>query len=68
VAYCDPYVSEWFVDGQLVAAGGPLDDAVAAADLVILLQDHSAYDLDEIGRRARLLLDTRGVTTGGERL
>jgi UDP-N-acetyl-D-glucosamine dehydrogenase len=61
-------VHEWFVDGQLVEAGGPLTDAVAAADLVILLQDHSAYDPDEIARRARLLLDTRGVTTRGERL
>ena len=68
VAYCDPYVTEWFVDGLPVEAGGPLADAVTAADLVILLQAHSAYDTDDIGRRARLLLDTRGVTTAGERL
>ena len=68
VAYCDPYVTEWFVDGRRVEVGGHLADAVAAADLVILLQAHSAYDPAEIGRRARLLLDTRGVTTGGERL
>jgi nucleotide sugar dehydrogenase len=68
VAYCDPHVTEWFVDGRRVEAGGRVADAVAAADLVILLQAHSAYDPDEIGRRARLLLDTRGVTTAGERL
>jgi nucleotide sugar dehydrogenase len=68
VAYCDPHATEWFVDGQRVEAGGRVADAVAAADLVILLQAHSAYDPDEIGRRARLLLDTRGVTTAGERL
>jgi UDP-N-acetyl-D-glucosamine dehydrogenase len=68
VAYCDPYVTEWSVDGRRVESGGPLDDAVATADLVILLQAHSAYDPREIGRRARLLLDTRGVTTAGERL
>jgi UDP-N-acetyl-D-mannosaminuronate dehydrogenase len=43
-------------------------DAAAAADLVILLQAHSAYDPAEIGRQARLLLDTRGVTAAGERL
>jgi nucleotide sugar dehydrogenase len=68
VTYCDPYVSEWFVDGRLIEPGGPLAEAVTAADLVILLQAHSAYDPDEIGRRARLLLDTRGITTVGERL
>jgi UDP-N-acetyl-D-mannosaminuronate dehydrogenase len=43
-------------------------DAVAAADLVILLQAHGAFDPAEIGRRARLLLDTRGFTAAGERL
>jgi nucleotide sugar dehydrogenase len=68
VTYCDPYVTDWSVDGRRVEAGGRLADAVAAADLVILLQAHSAYDPAEIGRRARLLLDTRGVTTAGERL
>jgi len=32
-----------------------------AADLVILLQAHQHYDLAQIARTARLLLDTRGV-------
>ena len=68
MAYCDPHVTEWSVDGRRVEAGGRLSDAVAATDLVILLQAHSAYDPAEIGRRARLLLDTRGVTMAGERL
>jgi hypothetical protein len=34
---------------------------VAAADLVILLQPHHDYDLGQIARTARLLLDTRGA-------
>ena len=38
-----------------------LHTAVAAADLVILLQAHQDYDLALIARTARLLLDTRGV-------
>ena len=38
-----------------------LDAAVAAADLVILLQPHHDYDLAQIARTARLLLDTRGA-------
>jgi hypothetical protein len=31
---------------------------------VILLQDHSAYDLDRIYSCARLVLDTRGRMAG----
>jgi UDP-N-acetyl-D-glucosamine dehydrogenase len=61
VSYADPHVAEWFVDGEPVEVA-PVD----AADMVILLQAHSAYDLEEIQRSARLLLDTRGVTVSGE--
>jgi UDP-N-acetyl-D-glucosamine dehydrogenase len=68
VAYCDPYLREWLVDGQVVERGHSLAAAVKAADLAILLQAHSAFDTEDIGRRARLLLDTRGVATAGERL
>ena len=62
VAYHDPYVPEWQVDGQTVPRADDLEAAVAAADLVILLQPHQAYDLTQLGRTARLMLDTRGVT------
>jgi len=39
--------------------------AVAAADLVIVLQAHRDYDLAGIAASARLLLDTRGVVPAG---
>ncbi|MFF0224273.1 nucleotide sugar dehydrogenase [Streptomyces sp. NPDC004629] len=62
VSFHDPYVSVWDVDGTPVpSALSDLPRALARADLVILLQRHAAYDLDEIGRHARLLLDTRGT-------
>jgi UDP-N-acetyl-D-glucosamine dehydrogenase len=61
VSYADPHVNEWIVDGQPVQVA-----AVDMADIVILLQAHSAYDLEEVQRSARLLFDTRGVTTCGE--
>lgn len=63
VSYADPHVDQWIVDGE------PIEVApINTADIVILLQAHSAYDLDDIDRRAQLLLDTRGVTKVGERL
>ena len=35
-----------------------------AADVVVLLQAHSVYDLDDIARRAVAVFDTRGVMSG----
>ena len=64
LAYHDPYVEDWRLDGEPVRRADDLDAEVAAADLVIVLQDHSAYDLDHIAATARLVLDTRGRTHG----
>ena len=61
VTYHDPHVAAWQVDGDAVPRAAGLAAAVAAADLVILLQAHQDYDLAPIARTARLLLDTRGV-------
>ena len=61
VAYHDPHVPAWQVDGEAVPRAADLPAAVAAADLVILLQPHRDYDLAQIARSARLLLDTRGA-------
>ena len=61
VAYHDPHVPAWQVDGRDIPRAADLTAAVAAADLVILLQAHQGYDLPEIAATARLLLDTRGV-------
>ena len=64
VTYHDPYVPDWRLDGEPVRRATDLDGEVADADLVILLQDHSSYDLDRISRAARLVLDTRGRMEG----
>ena len=61
VAYHDPHVPAWQVDGEAVPRAADLAAAVAAADLVIVLQPHRDYDLAQIARSARLLLDTRGA-------
>jgi UDP-N-acetyl-D-glucosamine dehydrogenase len=61
VSYHDPFVDSWQVDGRdIPRAAAP----TAAADLTILLQPHSSYDLAGIAARARLLLDTRGQLSG----
>jgi nucleotide sugar dehydrogenase len=61
VDYHDPLVSGWTVDGrELPVAADPYAAAVAA-DLVVLLQAHSAYDLERLEATGAHILDTRGV-------
>ncbi|AVH55331.1 MULTISPECIES: nucleotide sugar dehydrogenase [Streptomyces] len=60
IAFHDPYVPLWSVDGVTVPRVGDPAAAVREHDLTILLQDHSAYDLPALADEARLLFDTRG--------
>ncbi|MEU9242449.1 nucleotide sugar dehydrogenase [Streptomyces shenzhenensis] len=60
IAFHDPFVPAWFVDGEAVPRVADVMPAVRSHDLTILLQDHSVYDLSALGDEARLLFDTRG--------
>jgi nucleotide sugar dehydrogenase len=61
LSYHDPFVDGWQVDGREVRRAQAPDEP---ADLTILLQAHTEYDLDSIAANARLLLDTRGQVSG----
>jgi UDP-N-acetyl-D-glucosamine dehydrogenase len=61
LCYHDPYVPSWQVDGHDIPRA---DSPLAEADLTILLQAHSSYDLADIAARAHLLFDTRGQLSG----
>ena len=63
LAFHDPYVEHWEVDGEPVPRVDSLVDGLQTADLSLLLQDHAAYDQETL-RTARLLFDTRGVSDG----
>ncbi len=60
----DPHVREFAVDGEPVTLIEDLDEGVAEADLVLLLQAHREYDLDAIAANAKRVLDTRGRMRG----
>lgn len=61
LSYHDPFVEGWQVDGKDIRRA---DSPLADADLTILLQAHSQYDLDDIAAKAHLLFDTRGKLSG----
>ncbi len=59
LSYHDPHVP---VLAELDLRSVPLDDALANADLVVIVTAHPSVDHELVARRARLLLDLRGVT------
>lgn len=63
VLYHDPYVPQWTVGDLEVSRTDDLKGAAAAADLVILVQNHRTYDADHLARVAKRFFDTRGATT-----
>jgi len=64
VTYVDPHVERFSVDGIELERQTDWLEAVRSADLTILLSAHSAFDLETITETSRLLLDTRGITSG----
>ncbi|WP_406198397.1 MULTISPECIES: nucleotide sugar dehydrogenase [unclassified Streptomyces] len=65
VSYHDPHIPSWNVLDRPVPRADALYEAVADADLTILLQQHRTYDLQGLSVKAQLLLDTRGAAPTG---
>jgi nucleotide sugar dehydrogenase len=59
LSYHDPHVEAWSVDGDPVPRA-ELADGLREADLVVLLQAHSAYDPEVLAAATGRVLDTRG--------
>ncbi len=61
VSYADPHVPCFSEDGHEFRAV-PLDErTVAAADVVMVVTDHTGVDYRMIGRHAKLVVDTRNA-------
>ncbi len=63
VEYHDPHVTEL---AEFGLRSVPLQDAIADADLALIVTAHPEVDHDMIARRARLVVDLRGVTRSGD--
>jgi UDP-N-acetyl-D-glucosamine dehydrogenase len=64
VRAADPHVVEDAHVDRRVVRVALTEEQVAAADAVVLLADHDAFDLDLVVRNARYVLDTRHRLTG----
>ena len=58
ISYHDPYIPTLSHEG-LDLESVDLDQAVPAADCVVIITNHRAYDWEQIAARAKLIVDTR---------
>ena len=61
VTYFDPHVPRFREDGQEFRSVELTPEAVAAADCVMIVTDHTAVDYRMIKRKAKLVVDTRNA-------
>jgi UDP-N-acetyl-D-glucosamine dehydrogenase len=61
LSYHDPYVPRLQLDGQWLECIELTDRALAEADCVAVVTDHSSYDWPRIAQQARLIVDTRNA-------
>ncbi|MCJ7749553.1 MAG: nucleotide sugar dehydrogenase, partial [Armatimonadetes bacterium] len=61
VIYHDPYVPVIWLDGVKLDSAPDLDAALAAADCVLIVTDHTSYDWDDVRSKAKVIVDTRNA-------
>jgi len=64
VVYHDPYVPRFPVCDTVLASIDLTDEALAGADVVLILTDHSNVDYGAVAEHADLVLDTRNALKG----
>ncbi|MEE2675122.1 MAG: nucleotide sugar dehydrogenase [Myxococcota bacterium] len=66
LSFHDPHVRECNVEGTTYKNVDLSDEVLAAADLVVILTDHSAIDYERVVARANRVFDTRNATAAVE--
>jgi UDP-N-acetyl-D-glucosamine dehydrogenase len=61
LSYADPFIPQLALHGLKLAAVEPTPEAVAAADCVLILTNHSRFDYAMIAECAPLVVDTRNA-------
>jgi UDP-N-acetyl-D-glucosamine dehydrogenase len=64
VAYHDPHVPTFRDPQGVISASVPIEQLVAASDLLIVVTPHAAIDFDDFYRRAGIVVDTVNSSKG----
>ena len=65
VTYSDPFVPTLRLDGHSLQSKD-LNTSAAAADCVVIVTDHTAFNYPELLKSARLIVDTRNALKPAE--
>ena len=64
VTYHDPHVPTFRDPQGVISASVPIEQLVAASDLLIVVTPHAAIDFDDFYRRAGIVVDTVNSSKG----
>ena len=67
VLYHDPYIPDVRVGSDTLSSIELTDEAIGAADCVVLVTDHAELPLERIIQQAKLVFDTRNATAAAGR-
>ena len=67
VSYHDPYVAELHEEGHSHSSVSLTDEALAEADAVVIVTDHTEVDYGRVADRASVLIDARHVVPRRDR-
>jgi UDP-N-acetyl-D-glucosamine dehydrogenase len=68
ISYHDPFVSECEIDDVLYKNSDLTHEVIAAADIVVILTDHTGTDYPGVVEHASRVFDTRNATRGLEKM
>jgi nucleotide sugar dehydrogenase len=64
ISFNDPFQNSFLVGNTETIRQETLDESISKFDLVLLLQAHSSYDIENIALNAKYMFDTRGKASG----
>lgn len=68
IIYHDPHVPEFTYEGKTWISEKLSSQLLKSSDLVVLLTDHDAFDLDFICKHSRLIFDTRNAVKNHKKI
>lgn len=72
LSFNDPYVNEVKIKGTTFVSQELSDELIAEKDCIVITTNHTCYDMNNIVKNAKLVVDTRnatkGVTSGREKI
>ncbi|GFZ99675.1 nucleotide sugar dehydrogenase [Nesterenkonia alkaliphila] len=64
ISFHDPLVEDWKLNGRTIHRAPDLYAAASQSDIVILLQNHSSYNIEKLTSVSPIFLNTRGKSPG----